>query len=112
MGAVLASPTLASSASKTLNSTLKVGILLPTSNRYPEYSESFINGIQLVFEHYAPERIHIEPVTEIVKLGYGLQAIRKTEKLIANNRVNHIIGLLNTHVAGMISKITGPAKTF
>lgn len=95
-------------AASTESSLNRVGVLLPTSTNQSNYSESFINGLNLAFKQQSENEIKYETITETVKLGYPSQALKKAKNLIENNRVNTIVGLLNTEVAGMIAEITQP----
>ncbi len=92
--------------SKVKSNAHRVGILLATSSINPEYSESFLNGVQLAFDGKTDENTRFELITETVKFGYPSQAIKKTQSLIQNNRVNSLISLVNTDVADRISEIT------
>lgn len=110
IGAALTTQPFASVASQLKSKALKVGILLPTSTRYQNYSDSFQNGVHLVFDRFSSDNLSIEPTTEIVKFGYPSQVIKKTRKLIEVNRVDQLIGIVNTQVADRIGEISGPAK--
>ncbi|MFV0267284.1 MAG: ABC transporter substrate-binding protein [Draconibacterium sp.] len=97
-------------ASNTKTNSNKAGILLPTSLKHAAYTESFMNGINLAFRHLSSETCRFESITESVKFGYPVQAIKKTQKLVFENQVDLVVGLLNTEVAQSISEITSTAK--
>ncbi|MCE4564241.1 ABC transporter substrate-binding protein [Maribellus sp. CM-23] len=97
-------------ASNTKTNSYKAGILLPTSLKHAEYPESFMNGINLALSSVSAESCRIELIIESVKFGYPSQATRKAQKLVNENQVDLIVGLLNTEVAQSISEITSPAK--
>ncbi|MBN2709973.1 MAG: ABC transporter substrate-binding protein [Calditrichaceae bacterium] len=110
LGAVISTSPLISINSENKRETHKVGILLPTSIENAHYPDSYLNGISLAFKNTSSENKRIEIVTETVMFGYPSQAIKKTRKLIKDNRVNCIVGLLNTEVAHQISEITGEVQ--
>ncbi|WP_340112899.1 ABC transporter substrate-binding protein [Maribellus mangrovi] len=110
LGAALTTGSVTSTASESIMNTKRIGVLLPTSTKYPEYPESFLNGLNLVLDELSAKGSKIELVTEMVKFGYTSQAVRKTKKLIESNRVGLIIGLLNTNVAYHVGEITREAK--
>lgn len=97
-------------ASNTKTNSYKAGILLPTSLKHAGYPESFMNGINLALNSFPAGGYRIELITESVKFGYPSQATKKALKLINENQVDLIVGLLNTEVAQNISEITSPAK--
>lgn len=110
LGAAITSVPFSSKSSEINKNSYKVGILLPTSTTHVEYPESFSNGINLAFNNLTSESHRFESIIESVKFGYPLQAIKKAQKLVNENHVDFIVGLLNTEVAYSISQITGPAK--
>ncbi len=97
-------------ASNTRTNSFKAGILLPTSLTHAEYPESFMNGINLALNSFSAEGCRIELITESVKFGYSSQAIKRVHKLVNENEVDLIVGLLNTKVAQSISEITSSAQ--
>lgn len=110
LGAALTTTPLKSITAEHKKEKHKVGILLPTSIENAHYPDSYSNGISLALKNASSENKRVEIVTETVMFGYPSQAIKKTGKLIKDNRVDCIVGLLNTEVAHQISKITGAVQ--
>ena len=85
---------------KTPDRPLKIGILTPQSNICPQYPHSFMKGFRLgIDQNKALKKQHIEIVNE--PNGYGTPFISKqnAEKLLYENDVDLMVGILGTEVA-------------
>lgn len=91
---------------------IKVGVLLPRSNQYPDAGTNFINGVKLFFTLHDNrfERGKVELVVEEVGFGNEQLANEKAYKLIAQDQVVLIISLLQPNVAKFIGKLCDMAK--
>lgn len=86
---------------KTPKQTIKVGVLSPQSNLNPHYPYSFMNGFRLgIDQNKAIKKQHIEIVNE--PNGYGTPFISKqnAEKLLYENGVDLMVGILGNEVVG------------
>lgn len=110
LGATVTNVPFSVKASSFKGNSCKTGILLPTSLKHAEYPDSFMNGINLALNSFSDGSCQVELITESVKFGCPSQAIKKTQKLVLENQVDLVVGLLNTEVAQSISEITSPAK--
>lgn len=90
---------------------VKIGVLLPQSREYPHYAGSFLNGLKLAVNHSGKsEKTNLEVISE--QINYGTLRISKikTEQLIAENNVNMLVGLLNSHVSIEIGELAMKAQ--
>ncbi len=82
------------------NSFVKIGVLLPHSNEHPIYECSFLNGLKLAVNIGGlPESNKIEVISQQINYGTRRISIIKAEQLISENKVNILVGLLNSDVA-------------
>lgn len=91
---------------KTPKQTIKVGVLSPQSNISPQYPYSFMNGFRLgVDQNKAIKKQHIEIVNE--PNGYGTPFISKqnAEKLLYENGVDLMVGILGNEVVGQFGDL-------
>ncbi len=96
-GAILTSSKVSAETLSIKNGTLKVGVLLPQSENNKQYSESFLNGFKLgLNERNRIELKSFDVFTESVKYGSSYLASKKAKQLIFENKVNLIVGLLNS----------------
>ena len=87
---------------------LKIGVLLPQSKEYPEVGVNFLNGIKLYFTLHNNqfERGEAELLVEDVALGTERLALEKVRKLIAQDNVLMITGLLEFGVGLQVGLTT------
>lgn len=86
--------------------TLKIGVLSPQSNICPQYPYSFVNGLRLAIDqHNALKKKHIEIINE--PNGYGTPFISKqnAQKLLYENNVDLMVGILGNEVVGQFEDI-------
>lgn len=96
------------SESSVSNSSVKIGVLLPLSNVHPSYAGSFLSGLKLaVNSGELHENNKMEVITEQINYGTLRISLLKAEQLITENKVNILVGLLNSDVA---TEIGGLAK--
>lgn len=89
----------------------KIGVLVPQSLEQWNYSESFLNGLVCGINDYSGKTGNqFELITESVKSGSPGRVIRKTEKLILENNVDVIAGLINPDVAIQLDDILMESK--
>jgi ABC-type branched-chain amino acid transport systems, periplasmic component len=91
---------------KSPNKTIKIGVLSPQSNICPQYPYSFMNGFRLgVDQNKAIKKQHIEIVNE--PNGYGTPFLSKqnTEKLLFENGVDLMVGILGNEVVGQFESL-------
>ena len=107
MAAASAGPAMAGASKlKTPERTLKVGVLSPQSNICPQYPYAFMNGFRLgVDQHKALKKQHIEIVNE--PNGYGTPFLSKqnTQKLLYENNVDLMVGILGNEVVGQFGDL-------
>lgn len=105
--AATATPIMAGvSKMKTPKQTIKVGVLSPQSNISPQYPYSFMNGFRLgIDQNKAIKKQHIEIVNE--PNGYGTPFISKqnAEKLLYENNVDLMVGILGNEVVGQFEDL-------
>ncbi|GAA0189338.1 hypothetical protein GCM10009122_49430 [Fulvivirga kasyanovii] len=90
---------------------LKVGILLPQSRQYPKAALNFLNGMKLYFtinENYF-ERGRAELVVEDVGIGTESISVEKAHKLMVQDQVVAITGLLEPMIGLEVAKMTNMA---
>lgn len=91
---------------KAPNQTIKIGVLSPQSNLNPQYPYSFMNGFRLgIDQNKALKKQHIELVNE--PNGYGTPFISKqnAEKLLYENGVNLMVGILGNEVVAQFEDL-------
>ena len=99
------------SESSVSNSSVKIGVLLPHSNEHPNYAGSFLSGLKLAVNSGGlPEDKKIEVITEQINYGTRRISLVKAEQLITENKVNMLVGLLNSDVATEIGGLVKNAK--
>ena len=90
---------------------LKIGVILPQSKQYPEAAGNFLNGIKLYFTlaDNLFERGKAELIVEDV--GYGTEnlSIEKAHKLMSQDQVIMLTGLLEPMVGAEVGKMTNLA---
>ncbi len=105
--AATANPLIAGvSKMKAPGKTIKVGVLTPQSNICPQYPYSFMNGFRLgIDQNKALKKQHIELVNE--PNGYGTPFLSKqnSEKLLYENGVDLMVGLIGNEVAGQFEDL-------
>lgn len=93
------------------NISLKIGVLLPHSNEHQNYADSFISGLKLAVNSGGlPEKNKIDVITEQINYGTLRISLVKAEQLIKENKVNVLVGLLNSDVAIQIGSIVKNAQ--
>jgi branched-chain amino acid transport system substrate-binding protein len=107
MAAATANPVLAGvSRLKTDHRTLKIGLLSPQSNLFPAYPYSFINGFRLgIDQHQALRKKQIEIITEQVGYGTPFLSTQAARKLLYENNVDLMTGILGTEVVSQFSDL-------
>ena len=84
---------------------------MPKSNEHPEYPDSFMKGLRLALNTtVAGSENMFEVVTENVNYGTPVPTQNSLKRLISENKVHLIVGLLNNDVAGRIGKILKDEK--
>lgn len=90
---------------------IKIGVLLPQSNENPYYPGSFLNGLRSgIDRHNAIKKNKIELISESVNFGTPVIVKEKTQKLITENNVDLVTGILNSEVAAHVGNIFTNAK--
>lgn len=97
----------------TIGQKIKVGVLLPQSIENPVYPQSFLNGLKLgMDQHKAFKKGKIELITEQTNFSTPLIVKEKSQKLITENNVDVITGIVNSevvsHVAGIFKNAQVP----
>lgn len=112
VAAAAANPVMSSVSKITKTSkTLRVGLLQPQSNICPQYPYSFVNGFRLgIDQNKAIKKQHVEIVNE--PNGYGTPFISKqnAQKLLYENNVDLVVGLLGSEVAGQFDDMFAKKK--
>lgn len=90
---------------------LKVGVLLPQSRQYPTAALNFLNGMKLYFtiNENLFERGRAELIVEDVGIGTESVAIEKAHKLMAQDQVVAVTGLLEPMIGLEVGKMTSLA---
>lgn len=99
---------------KTKGQKIKVGMLMPQSIEHPALPLSFMNGFRSgIDQHAALKKNRIELVTEMVNFGTPHIVKEKAQKLLLENDVDLIVGILNpevtTHIGSVFEKAKLPA---
>ncbi len=90
---------------------VKIGILLPQSNENPLFPGAFLSGLRSgMDQHNVLKRGKIELITESVHFGTPVIVKEKTQKLISENNVDMVVGILNPEVATHVGNIFSNAK--
>lgn len=90
---------------------VRVGVLLPQSAEHPHYPCSFLNGLRSgIDQHSSIKKDKIELIIEPVNFGTPHSVKEKTQKLISENNVNLVVGILNSEVASYVGSIFKNAK--
>ncbi len=90
---------------------VKIGALIPQSVEHPHYPGSFLNGFRLGLDQKnAMKKNRIELVIEPVNAGSPYIVKEKTQKLITENNVDLIVGVLNSEVASHVGSLFQNAK--
>ena len=85
---------------------LKIGVLLPQSIENPVYPQSFFNGIKLgIDQHKALKKGKIELITEQVNFATPFLVKEKSQKLITENNVDLITGVVNSEVVSHVNEL-------
>jgi len=105
-GAMLASPLVAGTTEADL-SNLKIGVLLSRSNVYPEIGKNLIEGLKLHLDQEKKnnERFQYELVNEEIGYGSPMMAQDRSQKLILENKVDLVVGMINNEVVGWVKDI-------
>jgi branched-chain amino acid transport system substrate-binding protein len=90
---------------------VKIGVLLPQSTEHPHYSGSFLNGLRSgIDQHSSIKKNKIELIIEPVNTGTPYTVKEKTQKLISENNVDLVVGVLNSEVASQVGSLFKNAK--
>lgn len=90
---------------------VKIGVLLPQSAEHPHYPGSFLNGLRSgIDQHSSIKKNKIELIIEPVNSGTPYTVKEKTQKLISENNVDLVVGVLNSEVASHVGSIFKNAK--
>ncbi len=93
------------------NRKARIGLLLPNSSEHPAYPKSFLKGLQMgLNQHNSVKKGKIELITEQVNFGTPLITKEKTTKLINENDVDVLVGVLNSEVCTHISSVVSTHK--
>jgi ABC-type branched-subunit amino acid transport system substrate-binding protein len=80
--------------------------LLPQSIENPIYPQSFLNGLKLgINQHKAISKGKVELITEQINFGTPMQVKEKSQKLISENNVDLITGVVNSEVAAYVGEM-------
>lgn len=87
---------------------IKIGVLLPRSSQYPNAPKDFLNGIKLYFtlNENKFDRGRVELVVEDTGLGIESTSIEKAHKLIVQDQVILLTGLIEPLVGIEVGKMT------
>lgn len=91
--------------SATDNPTIKVGVLLSNSSEHPFYPDSFLKGLRLagnILEEKSKNKVEL--IIENVGSGTTSSAQTAVNRLISENNVSLIVGLLGNEVAYRIGE--------
>jgi branched-chain amino acid transport system substrate-binding protein len=106
----LVKPVSAQSA-KLSASNIKIGVLLPQSVEHPLYPGSFYNGLRCGLDQRKALKLgKIEVITEAVNFGTPQITKEKIQKLVTENNVHAIVGILNSEVAAYIGELVNNAQ--
>lgn len=90
---------------------VRIGVLLPQSAEHPHYPGSFLNGLRSgIDQHSSIKKNKIELVIEPVNFGTPYAVKEKTQKLISENNVDLVVGVLNSEVASHVGSMFKNAK--
>lgn len=90
----------------------RIGLLLPNSNEHPAYPKSFLKGLKMgLNRHNSVKKGKIEVISESVNFGAPLITKEKTTKLLNENDIDVLVGLLNSEVCTHISSMVQNSKT-
>lgn len=82
----------------------RIGLLLPNSNEHPVYPKSFLKGLNMgLNQHNAIKKGKIELITEQINFGSPMITKEKATKLINENDIDVMVGLLNSEVCSHIN---------
>lgn len=85
---------------------IKVGVLIPQSTENPFYPQSFLNGLNLgIDQHKAIKKGRIELITEQVHFATPMIVKEKSQKLISENNVDIITGIVNSEVVSHVGNL-------
>lgn len=106
-GAMMINPTLGLDSMDTLShltsdvpSTLKIGLLLPSSTIRPGMTTSLMNGLQLYFDQARAAQLigHVQLIPQPIGLGSTV-AMRKATHLLNEAHVDLVIGMVSADTA-------------
>ncbi|WP_321348973.1 ABC transporter substrate-binding protein [uncultured Draconibacterium sp.] len=96
---------------KTKGQKIKIGVLMPQSIEHPGLPVSFMNGFRSgIDQHGAFKKNRIELITEMVNFGTPHIVKEKSQKLIVENNVDLVVGILNSEVASHVGETFKNAK--
>lgn len=85
---------------------LKIGVLTPQSTICPQYPYSFMNGFRLgIDQNKALKKQHIEIVNEPNGFGTPFISKQNAHKLLYENNVDLMVGILGTEVANQFEAL-------
>ena len=85
---------------------IKVGVLIPQSTENPFYPLSFLNGLNLgIDQRNAIKNGKIELITEQVHFATPMIVKEKSQKLISENNVDIITGIVNSEVVSHVGNL-------
>jgi branched-chain amino acid transport system substrate-binding protein len=90
----------------------KIGVLVPASGPYTVLGESLVNGMQLYFESVG-NQVAGRPV-QLVKEDEGAsgdEALRKTRKLVEQDQVDLLTGIVSTAIAYAVRDLVHETRT-
>jgi branched-chain amino acid transport system substrate-binding protein len=92
-------------AGENFKTKVKIGVLLPKSNKHPDYPDSFMKGLRMGLNTgESGSESKFEIITENVNYGTPVPTQKSVERLISENKVHLMVGLLNNEVAGRIGE--------
>lgn len=105
-GALLSSLNSGAAKLDTKGQKIKIGVLLPNSVEHPQYPGAFLNGLRLgIDQQNAIKKNKIELVTESVNFGTPFIVKEKIQKLMTENNVDLITGVINSEVATHVGSL-------
>ena len=105
-GALLSSINSGAAKLDTKGQKIKIGVLLPNSVEHPQYPGAFLNGLRLgIDQQNAIKKNKIELVTESVNFGTPFIVKEKIQKLMTENNVDLITGVINSEVATHVGSL-------
>ncbi len=94
--------------------TLRIGLLLPQSQIYPQLSQSLLRGFQLALTESSVRHVALEPRAALLPVDYGkspAQALSTARELVTGRQVDVLSGLFSRNHADSLESLLREHQT-